>query len=332
MFKNLDYKKFVPLLILIILFCTMISMTKRKWVGNNENLKFSKRTYIDEINNVRNICGDLCNTSRVGHPGIFFDRITANINCKALFSNAYVDSTHGFHQAPRNIPSVFQEDFTMGGKIRVHKSYFNQPYLGNDARTPVWTKSLINKYLLQARQGKLFGAYGISETNALRDGLRHAPGVKNGRILVIGSERPWVEACLLEAGAYNIVTLEYGKIHSEHDNITTIVPSEYRRQYLDNTLGLFDVVVSFSSIEHSGLGRYGDVLNPWGDLIVVARAWCVTKSNGSLVLGVLYDINHDFIAFNAHRCYGRKRYPYLTTNWNQHYLGKGKQRVHVFTK
>ncbi|VDH96007.1 Hypothetical predicted protein [Mytilus galloprovincialis] len=220
----------------------------------------------------------------------------------------------------------------MGGKIRLHTSYFNQPYLGNDARTPVWTKSLINQYLLQARQGKLFGAYGISETNALRDGLRHAPGVKNGRILVIGSERPWVEACLLEAGAYNIVTLEYGKIHSEHENITTIVPSEYRRQYLDNTLGLFDVVVSFSSIEHSGLGRYGDALNPWGDLIVVARAWCVTKNNGSLVLGVLYDLNHDFIAFNAHRCYGKKRYPYLTTNWNQHYLGKGKQRVHVFTK
>jgi hypothetical protein len=33
--------------------------------------------------------------------------------------------------------------------------------------------------------------YGIPETNALRDGLQHAPGVKNGRVLVIGSENPW---------------------------------------------------------------------------------------------------------------------------------------------
>ncbi|CAG2220379.1 unnamed protein product [Mytilus edulis] len=82
-----------------------------------------------------------------------------------------------------------------------------------------------------------------------------------------------------------------------------MVPSEYRRTFLDKTLGLFDAVVSFSSIEHSGLGRYGDTLNPWGDLIVVARAWCVTKTNGSLVLGVLYDLNGDYITFNAHRCY-----------------------------
>ena len=35
----------------------------------------------------------------------------------------------------------------------------------------------------------------------------------------------------------------------------------------------FDAVVSFSSIEHSGLGRYGDALNPWGDLIASAQAW-----------------------------------------------------------
>ncbi len=30
-------------------------------------------------------------------------------------------------------------------------------------------------------------------------------------------------------------------------------------------------MVSFSSLEHSGLGRYGDQLNPHGDLIAMAR-------------------------------------------------------------
>ena len=28
----------------------------------------------------------------------------------------------------------------------------------------------------------------------------------------------------------------------------------------------YDCVASFSSVEHSGLGRYGDELNPFGDL------------------------------------------------------------------
>ena len=31
----------------------------------------------------------------------------------------------------------------------------------------------------------------------------------------------------------------------------------------------FDAVVSFSSLEHSGLGRYGDAINPWADVLEV---------------------------------------------------------------
>ncbi len=41
--------------------------------------------------------------------------------------------------------------------------------------------------------------------------------------------------------------------------------------YVQGTLEKFDIMVSFSSLEHSGLGRYGDELNPWGDLITMAR-------------------------------------------------------------
>ena len=55
-----------------------------------------------------------------------------------------------------------------------------------------------------------------------------------------------------------------------------IGPEELRRiwksTYSEQKLN-FDAVVSFSSIEHSGLGRYGDALNPWGDLIASAQAW-----------------------------------------------------------
>ncbi|CAG2214758.1 unnamed protein product [Mytilus edulis] len=340
----MEYSKLVVIIISISLFIILFSQTRLRTIENNvertkpitEKTTFKSKsyfsTYLEDINKTRLACGQLCNTSRKGTPGIFFDKITASINCEALFQNEYVDSSHGLAHAPRKIPSILLNDYTMNGLIKVHTAYFNQPYLGSTARIPIWTKSLLEEYVARAKEGKLFGTYGISETNALRDGLQHAPGVIGGRVLVIGSEKPWVEACLLEIGVKSIVTLEYGKIKSEHEQITTMVPSEYRRTFLDKTLGLFDAVVSFSSIEHSGLGRYGDSLNPWGDLIVVARALCVTKTNGSLVLGVLYDLNRDYITFNAHRCYGKKRYPYLTTNWRQHYLGKGIQRVHVFTK
>jgi hypothetical protein len=47
-------------------------------------------------------------------------------------------------------------------------------------------------------------------------------------------------------------------------------------------------IVTFSSVEHSGLGRYGDALNPWGDIIAIARAWCVTKQGGALLENTLH--------------------------------------------
>ena len=31
--------------------------------------------------------------------------------------------------------------------------------------------------------------------------------------------------------------------------------------------------------------RYGDSLNPWGDLIAMARAWCVLKPGGKALIG-----------------------------------------------
>jgi hypothetical protein len=45
---------------------------------------------------------------------------------------------------------------------------------------------------------------------------------------VIGSESPWVEACVLESGAREVVTLEYGKIKSEHPKVTTMTPDQFR--------------------------------------------------------------------------------------------------------
>jgi hypothetical protein len=74
------------------------------------------------------------------------------------------------------------------------------------------------------------------------------------------------------------------------------------------------------------------MLNPWGDIITIAPAWCVTKDGGYLTIGVPYDFDNEYIRFNGDRGYGKIRYPYLTTNWKQFYIGWRVQRVHVLTK
>ena len=84
-------------------------------------------------------------------------------------------------------------------------------------------------------------------------------------------------------------------------------------------------------------GRYGDALNPWGDLITTARAWCVTKSNGFLLLG-LPGGSEDSIRYNAHRVYGKYRWPLITTNWkvgnldmNKNYLQDTHRQHRMYT-
>jgi hypothetical protein len=146
---------------------------------------------------------------------------------------------------------------------------------------------LIDKWVADCGGGRLEGNYGRKSTQAVLDGLHETQGVKGGHVLVIGSENPWVEACVLFAGARRVTTLEYGRIVSDHPRVSTLLPSEARKAYLNGSLPQFDAVVTYSSVEHSGLGRYGDSLNPWGDLQAMARAWCVCKPGGGLVLGVM---------------------------------------------
>ena len=295
----------------------------------NPSKLFKKFRYLE---NIWQDCGELCNTSRDGISGPYFNHVKATIQCEKLFRNEDFDRGHGEAHAPKEIPQELLQEFTMNGRLKIQKWYFDTKYLGGKARSPIWSKDDVERQIDLARKGQLPGAYGTSETNALRDGLKHAPHVKNGRILVIGSESPWVEASVLEAGAREVVTLEYGEIISKHAKIKTMIPSEFRQKYLNRTLGLFDGIVTFSSVEHSGLGRYGDALNPWGDIITITRAWCVTRMGGSLTIGVPYSGGRDIVVFNAHRVYGKIRYPYLTTNWHQFYEGHGSQRVYVFTK
>ena len=90
-------------------------------------------------------------------------------------------------------------------------------------------------------------------------------------------------------------------------------PKDFRSQYRNKTLDVFDVVFSFSSLEHSGLGRYGDPLNPWGDIMSVAEAWCVSGPSAKLALAVPTSVSLglDVIEYNAHRSYGPLMYPYL---------------------
>ena len=73
--------------------------------------------------------------------------------------------------------------------------------------------------------------------------------------------------------------------------------------------GKYDCAFSISSVEHSGLGRYGDDLDPEGDLKAMDDLRSRLNSGGLCFLAV--PMGEDCVFWNAHRQYGRVRFPML---------------------
>ena len=76
----------------------------------------------------------------------------------------------------------------------------------------------------------------------------------------------------------------------------------------------FDVIVSFSGIEHDGLTRYGDPVNPYGDMAAMREMWHCLRPNGLLLLGIPLSAV-DALFWPGHRLYGPVRLPLLVSNF-----------------
>ena len=74
-------------------------------------------------------------------------------------------------------------------------------------------------------------------------------------VLVIGSETPWIEVMALMHGAKSVTSVDYGKIQCDDSRILVMTPEKIKEEYLKGNMTKFDIVISFSSLEHSGLGR-----------------------------------------------------------------------------
>lgn len=67
----------------------------------------------------------------------------------------------------------------------------------------------------------------------------------------------------------------------------------------------FDLVTCLSTIEHVGLGRYGDPLDPWGDVALARGLRRIVRPGGFVVLS--FPVGAGCVVFNQHRIYSPLR-------------------------
>ncbi len=250
---------------------------------------------------------------RVVEPGKWFSKIDGLPKPEFTLLSAWLKPEYPSAQkSPRTIPEFLKKNFSMDGKIRVEYKYDNRAYLGGKAKYSEWTQELLEQKIQDAknRVGNSYGEDGKQVFDVL---AKYKEYIEGKRALVIGSEKPWVEGGFLLYGAEKVTTLEFGTINSGHPKIETVLPSVFTERFLNGKYELFDVACSYSSLEHDGLGRYGDILNPIGDLQSMAKMLSIIKPGGLVFLGLPMGL--DGLHFNLHRYYGVIRLPYLLAGW-----------------
>jgi len=177
-------------------------------------------------------------------------------------------------------------------------------------------KTDFNSLLNRDKQGININSY--HDRNTLKPALkRYLFAIKGKHVAVVGTEVPWAEAILLNLGADRVTTVEYRELTIEHPRVDVITPFTFAEKFHNRIADTFDAVFSYSSIEHAGLGRYGDPLMPYGDMEALAQIWCSTKPGGYLFLALPMTVNRKecVLQWNALRWYGYVRMQHLTANW-----------------
>jgi len=213
-----------------------------------------------------------------------------------------------------------QNEFTNNNSIPIVDSYYHSEQYKNLV-IPNWN-NIINEYIKNFTREKILNNLHGKENYPVGD-LQYKEGgssfyycklldkydVKNKKVAIIGSENPWIEAIVYNYGCRDITTVEYNKPHIEHENFKVISYDEFK-----NSSYKFDMILSYSSIEHSGLGRYGDDIDPNGDIDTMNTIYDHLNNDGCIGLGI--PIGKDTLVWNANRIYGRHRLPLLLEKFN----------------
>lgn len=220
----------------------------------------------------------------------------------------------------KNIPNKLNPKFTMNNRIPILNWWFNGT---SDLHKNVWNQTYLDSFLSRFTPDKIkknkhwkepYPKVSLMLLNAFTK-----YSIKNKKVAVIGSTSPWIESILLNLNN-EVTTIDYNVPNSK----TQIICKSYKE--FENNNNLYDCIVTYSSIEHSGLGRYGDPLNPDGDIEAMQTIYKNLKNNGMLIWGA--PVGHDALVWNAHRIYGKIRIPLLFDKFEEvEWISRDKEKL-----
>ncbi|EYC37064.1 hypothetical protein Y032_0830g2573 [Ancylostoma ceylanicum] len=171
-------------------------------------------------------------------------------SCAKTFNDwlAIAKASNPFGKPPRQHSKELENEFLLNGY-----SLRQEKYSDNRAvRKPVVWDQITEWMKVPERNLSSISHYG-QDAMAVHYALQDYP-VTNMTGIVLGSEKPWVEVMALRNGAKELWTVEYQETKVVGTNqILIFNPIEFAERWKENENRL-DFAISYSSIEHSGLG------------------------------------------------------------------------------
>ena len=233
-------------------------------------------------------------------------------SCAAIMNKLIASAPATQWPPPCPLPESIRKTFEGPDGSTPHTRDFCQAQRYEGELVVDWNKAFIDKYCEDISAGKISGSYTKADDEFVRRAFDDITNLGGSTGMVWGSERPWVECFGLIGGASTVWTFEYATIVSGHPQLKAKPYKVMAADHIAGTLPLVDWIASYSSLEHSGLGRYGDALNPDGDTEALQQALCFLKPGGLLLLGLPMTCRRNgYLEFNAHRFYGYRRLAYV---------------------
>jgi hypothetical protein len=235
---------------------------------------------------------------------------------------------------PATVPMELLSAFTMEGGAALYHWYMDEK-TSPEKSYQSYTREAIDRRVERARRREHF-YYGLTDTFLYESLDRHPVASKT--VLIVGSNVPVYESICIAAGARHCVTLEYNALDFRHPRTHTFTVEEWRHHVVTGTSCVwpreegdsyssneatrgapyncrFDAVWSISSLEHDGLGRYGDPISPDADLAAMAKLRDFLVSTGGLMY-LSVPAGEDAVHWNSGRVYGAKRLVKLLDGWS----------------
>ena len=208
------------------------------------------------------------------------------------------------------LPESLQQEFTSCGSIPVEHMYV----VGDNGTHYTYEREDIEKYINHSRKLLHSQTYRLATLSRSEQWLVSSLTklqLNSAHCAIIGSSSPFYESMLIALGAAKITVFEYNELTYNHEKV--YVNKSFDQYETNKGLPKFDFIFAISSLDHDGLGRYGDAICPSADLLSMQRFKTMLSSTGKLILTL--PLGLDLLVWNVMRIYGELRLKRMLNGW-----------------